>query len=41
MSQFFTSDSRSIGTSASVSVLANEDSGLMSFRMDWLDLLAV
>ena len=36
-SQFFASGSQSIGASASTSVL----SGLTSFRMDWLDLLAV
>ena len=40
MSQFFTSGGQSIGVSASTSVL-NEYSGLTSFRMDWLDLLAV
>ena len=39
MSQFFTSGGQSIGTSASAS--SNEPSGLSSFRMDWLDLLAV
>ena len=39
-SQFFTSSGQSIGVSASTSVL-NEYSGLISFRMDWLDLLAV
>ena len=36
MSQFFASGGQSIGVSAS-----NEYSGLVSFRMDWLDLLAV
>ena len=36
MSQFFTSGGQSIGISAS-----DEYSGLISFRMDWLDLLAV
>ena len=36
MSQFFASGGQSIGVSAS-----NEYSGLISFRMDWLDLLAV
>ena len=42
MSQFFTSGGQSIGVSASSSVLqSNEYSGLISFRMDWLDLLAV
>ena len=39
MSQFFTSGGQSIGVSASISVLP--DPGLISFRMDWLDLLAV
>ena len=39
MSQFFTSGSQSIGVSASASV--HEYSGLISLRMDWLDLLAV
>ena len=38
MSQLFTSDGKSIGASASAS---NEYSGLISFRTDWLDLLAV
>ena len=36
-SQFFTSGGQSTGVSASASVLP----GLISFRMDWLDLLAV
>ena len=40
MSQFLTSGGRSIGVSASVSSPSNEYSGLISFRMDWLDLLA-
>ena len=40
MSQFFASGGQSIGVSASASAL-NEYSGLISFRMDWLDLLAV
>ena len=40
--QFFTSGGQSIGVSASTSVLPmNKHSGLISFRMDWLDLLAV
>ena len=39
MSQFFTSGGQSIGVSAIQ--YTNEYSGLMSFRMDWLDLLAV
>ena len=38
MSQFFTSGGQSIGVSTSAS---NEYSGLISFRMGWLDLLAV
>ena len=43
MSQHFASGGQSIGVSASTSVLPmnNEYSGLISFRMDWLDLLAV
>ena len=41
MSQFFTSGDQSIGTSASVISPSNEYSGLISFRIDWLDLLAV
>ena len=38
ISQFFVTRSQSIGVSASAS---NEHSGLISFRMVWLDLLAV
>jgi len=41
MSQFFMSYGQSIGASASASVLPNEYSGLISFRIDWFDLLAV
>jgi len=42
VSQFFTSGGQSIGVSASASVRpSNEYSGLISFRMDWLDFLAV
>ena len=42
MSQLFASGGQSIGVSASKSVLpSNEHPGLISFRMDWLDLLAV
>ena len=40
MSQFFASGGQSIGVSAST-CLSNEHPGLISFRMDWLDLLAV
>ena len=40
-SQFFASDGQSIGVSASASVLPMNTPGLISFRMDWLDLLAV
>ena len=36
MSRFFASGSQSIGASAS-----NEYSGLISFRIDWFDLLAI
>ena len=39
MSQLFTSGGQNIGVSAST-VVFNEYSGLISFRMDWLDLLA-
>ena len=41
MSQFFSSGGQSIGVSASASVPSNEYSGLISFRKDWFDLLAV
>ena len=42
MSQFLVSGGQSIGVSASASVLPyNEYSGLISFRIDWFDLLAV
>ena len=40
MSQLFASGGQNIGVSASTSVLPMK-SGLISFRMDWLDLLAV
>ena len=40
MSQFFVSGGQSIGVSASASVLPMK-SGLISFMIDWLDLLAV
>ena len=40
VSQFFESDGQSIEVSASTSP-SNEYSGLISFRMDWLDLFAV
>ena len=40
MSQLFASDGQSIAVSASPSVLPNKHPGLISFRMDWLDLLA-
>ena len=40
MSQFFASGGQSIGFCFSISP-SNEYSGLISFRMDWLDLLAV
>ena len=41
MSRLFTSGGQSIGASASASesVLLNEYSGLISFRIDWFDLL--
>ena len=41
MSQLFTSGGQSIGASASASVLPMNIQGWISFRMDWLDLLAV
>ena len=41
MSWFLASGCQSIGVSASASVLPSEYSGLISFRMDWLDLPAV
>ena len=41
MSQFFPSGGQSIGVSASASSPSNEHSGLLSFRIDWFDLLAV
>ena len=41
MSQLFASVGQSTGVSASASVLPMEYSALISFRMDWLDLLAV
>ena len=41
MSQLFAWGGQSIGVSALASVLPVEHPGLISFRMDWLDLLAV
>ena len=41
MSQLFSSGGQSIGVSASTSFLPIAHPGLISFRMDWLDLLAV
>jgi len=42
MSQFFTSSGQGIEVSASASVLPmNTEDFRISFRMDWLDLLAV
>ena len=41
MNQLFASGGQSIGISVSTSVPSNEYSGLISFRMDWLDLLSV
>ena len=41
MSQLSASGGQSIGVSDSGSVLSSEYLGLISFRMDWLDLLAV
>ena len=41
MSQLFTWGGKTIGVSASASVLPMNNPGLVSFRMDWLDVLAV
>ena len=41
MSQFFASGGQSIGVSASASVLPMNEYSVISFRIDWLDLLAV
>ena len=41
VSGLFASGGQRIGASASASVLPNEYSGLISFRIEWLDLLAV
>ena len=41
MSQFFTSGGKSIKSFSFSISSSNEYSGLISFRMDWLDLLAV
>ena len=41
MSQLFAWGGQSTGVSASASILPIEHPGLISFRMDWLDLLAV
>ena len=41
MSQYFAPGGQSIEASASAISPSNEYSGLASFRMDWLDLLAV
>ena len=41
MSQLFTWGGQSTGVSASTSVLPMKHPGLISFRMDWLNLLAV
>ena len=41
MCQFFASGGQSIGASAFSISPSNEYSGLIAFRMDWLDLLAV
>ena len=41
MSQFFTSGGQSIGVSALASVLPMNIQWLISFKIDWLDLLAV
>ena len=41
MSQLFTSGGQSIGSFSFSITPSNEHPGLISFRMDWLDLLAV
>ena len=41
MTQFFISDGQSIKSFSFSISLSNEHSGLISFRMDWLELLAV
>ena len=41
MSQLFASSGQSIGASASVNSPSNGHSGLISFRTDWFNLLAV
>ena len=41
MNQFFASGGQTIGVSVSTISLSNEHPGLISFRMDWLDRLAV
>ena len=41
MSQFFASGGQIIGSFSFSISLSSEYSGLISFRMDWLDLLAV
>ena len=41
MSQLFASGGQSIGASVSASVLPMNYSGLISFRIDWFDLLAL
>ena len=41
MSQVFTSGGQNVGASASTISSSNEYSGLISFRIDWFDLLAM
>ena len=41
MSQLFALDGQSIGVSVSASVLPMNHSGLISFSIDWFDVLAV
>ena len=41
MSQFFASGGQRIGVSASASVLPMNITGLISFRIDWVEFLAV
>ena len=41
MKWLFVSDGQSIGASASAFSPSNEYSGLLSFRIDWFDLLLI
>ena len=41
MSQIFSSGGQSIGASSAASILPMNIPGLISFKIDWFDLLAV